>query len=1399
MVLYEKMPPYLAEIPYGFKNLWKISVDEYDLQNQSFKEENIQSVTLNGSSVTVEQLAALYDFNRDSCSLRSLKADGGLFITLTSYDKENSSYFFDSLVAQNLEISGVLAISGDMVDNSNPQQPVINHDEQKLNISQYEEDQTEIYQQLDNINTVIEDNAADISSLNTNAITNITVNGSEPVPKENGTAEITIAALTPEELEDELNKKVDKVVAGTGNKIVQNLTDSFDSESRTLSINQTLLSLENGDTQQVGNNYALADLLGITDLESIDKELVYLCPDDIITSFDSPVSIPLNRIYRFNDNGSIFIPNTIDNIQIIFAVSIYYSGIGVEAGKYISAVGYKASATEDAIVCTFTNLRRYDIYNRYNSYRQNTLLYDASTNAMYKVLRAVPLPMSEDSIIAITNPTYYQPIADSSKMKARSVFANFEDTSNPGKPYTVDETRIELMKGVLNEFSGYNDYVSFKTSTIPSNIFTDSDWNTNINLWVTDGIIFTELSALLSYLENFTSPNRYKISNLGIIETQSESGGISITPSFDLSFITSQLNTKFIASVPTATSGNIAVFDDVGNVFDSGTAMSGLATATQGAKADSAVQSVSLSSGSANGTVKITVDGHDSEASVAGLGSAAYMQANAFATTEQGVKADSAIQSVALSSGTNNGTLKLTVDGVSTDNINITGLGSAAYRAANTFATAAQGTKADSAVQSVVLETGTNNGTVKLTVDGTSSSVMVNGLKSAAYTDSTSYATAEQGEKADGALQPDSVVDNLTSTSTVTPLSANQGRVLNQKIEAISANGKPIGGFATYADRYTNTNQFANDLQPININDTIYISADENHSDMPTQYKVAEISDDGNITYSFVKIVPDTARDFSLNPITTSEIEKGAVTNEILADDSITANKILNSTITKTKLSSELQASIELANIALQSPVTTSGVGVVVTDISQNEDKTLSVTYGNAINNVTISGNGDFITGGNIYGSTLTLSKDGTAITNVVESGSGNVVTSVTKDSSGDLSVTKGTALTSVTSSSSGNAISGISVSGASIVPTMTTLLSSITKSGTGNALTDVSVGANGAVSLSSDTFVKKVATTGEGNVITGLAISNETLTATKSTAVTSLPASSTSQAGIVQLNDTLTSDSTTSALTAKQGKTLKTLIDTNNNNVVHLANSETITGTKTFTTHPIIPSKTTLPASPSATQYATEAQVNTRYEKIANVTDNNILAAGSDGNLIDTGINYTTIVETSDPRLTDARPASDVPSWAKSPTKPTYTASEVGADAAGTAASAVDTHNQDEAAHNQLFTNKQDKITATGLLKGNGTTVEAAQAGVDYQAPLTAGTDYVTPTQLAGKQDEITASGLLKGDGAGNISAAVAGTDYQAPLTAGVDYAPPYQYSTTDLTAGTSQLATGTLYFVYE
>lgn len=131
----------------------------------------------------------------------------------------------------------------------------------------------------------------------------------------------------------------------------------------------------------------------------------------------------------------------------------------------------------------------------------------------------------------------------------------------------------------------------------------------------------------------------------------------------------------------------------------------------------------------------------------------------------------------------------------------------------------------------------------------------------------------------------------------------------------------------------------------------------------------------------------------------------------------------------------------------------------------------------------------------------------------------------------------------------------------------------------------------------------------------------------------------------------------------------------------------------------------------------------------------------------------------------------------------------------------------------NEVSTSTASNIS--GLLKGNGTTVEAAQAGVDYQAPLTAGTDYATPTQLADKQDKITVSGILKGTGAGNVSAAVAGTDYlpmsggaltgqlQASSTAmaalAVQQVRNIYFGTAEMEDGVSDLPAGVLYFQYD
>ena len=99
----------------------------------------------------------------------------------------------------------------------------------------------------------------------------------------------------------------------------------------------------------------------------------------------------------------------------------------------------------------------------------------------------------------------------------------------------------------------------------------------------------------------------------------------------------------------------------------------------------------------------------------------------------------------------------------------------------------------------------------------------------------------------------------------------------------------------------------------------------------------------------------------------------------------------------------------------------------------------------------------------------------------------------------------------------------------------------------------------------------------------------------------------------------------------------------------------------------------------------------------------------------------------------------------------------------------------------------KQAKITASGILKGDGSGgVTAAAAGTDYATPNSLPEPSDTPPVMDGaaaagtlttyargdhkhpadtsRQAKITASGLLKGDGAGGVSSAVKGTDYSGP-----------------------------------
>lgn len=177
---------------------------------------------------------------------------------------------------------------------------------------------------------------------------------------------------------------------------------------------------------------------------------------------------------------------------------------------------------------------------------------------------------------------------------------------------------------------------------------------------------------------------------------------------------------------------------------------------------------ISVTEGSANGT--IAVNGAD--VNVHGLGTAAYTDADAYEAAGAAAAAIAALDktdsaqvgqyvsavsqqdgiitvtraqlpaAATLVEGTANGTVKFN----GTD-VPVHGLGSAAYTESSAYATSAQGALADTALQKADITTGATQGTIA--VEGTD--VKVNGLGNAAYTDSADYATAAQGTKADEA------------------------------------------------------------------------------------------------------------------------------------------------------------------------------------------------------------------------------------------------------------------------------------------------------------------------------------------------------------------------------------------------------------------------------------------------------------------------------------------------------------------------------------------------------------------------------------------------------------------------------------------------------------------------
>lgn len=189
-----------------------------------------------------------------------------------------------------------------------------------------------------------------------------------------------------------------------------------------------------------------------------------------------------------------------------------------------------------------------------------------------------------------------------------------------------------------------------------------------------------------------------------------------------------------------------------------------------------------LTTGVTNGTVKFNGE----EVEVAGLGSAAYTASTAYATAEQGGKADTAVQSV--NAGSANGTIS--VDG---SDVSVTGLKSAAYTEASAYATAAQGSKADSAVQSVTVlgETLSNGG--ELTVAEAKTAL---GLKSAAYAETTAFDAAGSAATAKSEAISEAASDAASKYATIKAAQDAQAAAdsANEKIDAFMSDDAAIEG-----------------------------------------------------------------------------------------------------------------------------------------------------------------------------------------------------------------------------------------------------------------------------------------------------------------------------------------------------------------------------------------------------------------------------------------------------------------------------------------------------------------------------------------------------------------------------------------------------------------------------
>ena len=212
-------------------------------------------------------------------------------------------------------------------------------------------------------------------------------------------------------------------------------------------------------------------------------------------------------------------------------------------------------------------------------------------------------------------------------------------------------------------------------------------------------------------------------------------------------------------------------------------------TLTAGSKVYNGSQDIVLEAADLNALTTISFAGTDltkqgTSASITreqartalGLGSAAYTESTAYATSAQGTKIDSIAQKQVVTSNSTQ-TLENATEPLATRSY-------------------VQSVAQQGGVQSVSLESGTDNGTLKLVVGGVAQdNIAVTGLASAAYTESSAYATAQQGSLAENAVPNTRTINSKSLAQDIVLTPEDIGAATSaQGALAESAYQKPQGG-----------------------------------------------------------------------------------------------------------------------------------------------------------------------------------------------------------------------------------------------------------------------------------------------------------------------------------------------------------------------------------------------------------------------------------------------------------------------------------------------------------------------------------------------------------------------------------------------------------------------------